>query len=664
MAEVEICNFGMRANAKMSPKILESDYVYDHFIPNETYYLFVVEGKIPKATETRLVKDIEASGIKSYVITSAIKGEFKESDMKGSKTNWMDMNKSNWGRFITYKGVHCEAIMAFGRVLLQINKGDDVETDFFTSPFTKNYYYLGHGFIGTYDTFIFPVHSLNLVYHPHTVKGIVDPTKIDINWTTRFFRKQLNEMQTRKEYPDMSDYTITIIKSKEEFIDLMNKHMNEEYCSFDLETNSLNFFTGKIKCLTLCWDVNNGYYIDWENVDIDSFAAMARSARHFLGVNPKFDIKFLWHNGFPEDIYPTDDVMLMSHALDSDRYKGLKSQAFYYTYFGGYEDALVKFKKETGIQDYSKIPVTILPQYATLDVIVALRSYFALKDNIEYVDRVYPNEKMADCKDEWTIWRWYTDMMMRAYPCLIDAEYRGIYFDQKTVDNNRAFLKNRIIELKNELGEIFNVSPNFEWFSVEKLGKLLEDAGYSELERSSKGWYATHDSNMQEWKRRNEKGINQILELRLANSCLNTFIGTGVSEDSDNERDIGFGEESLSELKSKLKAEDKEGETGWDQFFVFHPEDNTLRIHHNYNAFGTKSYRCIANNPNMQNIPTRGKYAPYVKRCFSVPNALFIYVEDYGQKYKFRHDELVNTERGLVKAEDLLETDHLMFDER
>ena len=58
--------------------------------------------------------------------------------------------------------------------------------------------------------------------------------------------------------------------------------------------------------------------------------------------------------------YPTDDTMQLSHAINSDRSRGLKAQAFYNTFMGGYDGVLDLFKKKTKVSNYCAIPVDIL----------------------------------------------------------------------------------------------------------------------------------------------------------------------------------------------------------------------------------------------------------------------------------------------------------------
>ena len=63
----------------------------------------------------------------------------------------------------------------------------------------------------------------------------------------------------------------------------------------------------------------------------------------------------------------------------------------------------------------------------------------------------------------------------------------------------------------------------------------------------------------------------------------------------------------------------------------------------------------------MQNIPTRGKWAPVVKRCFTTPTCPFFEVDDdNGNHWTFKYDDKVETQRGIIRADELVETDEII----
>lgn len=186
-----------------------SNYILvDHFDETKEYYLFLIEG-MPKNKKLvdKVSREIEKAGYTSYIIASATNCIFDKEKVKILKEH-MKTYRTDWMDLVRYKGVKPSTIMTFGAALTSVNGYDtDLTVDCFYDMWMNHpYYYLGHGFIGDYDTFIFPVDSIDLIY-PSFDDPEYDPT----NWKTRFFRKQLENMKGKKELPgDMSDFKIVV----------------------------------------------------------------------------------------------------------------------------------------------------------------------------------------------------------------------------------------------------------------------------------------------------------------------------------------------------------------------------------------------------------------------------------------------------------------------
>ncbi len=95
---------------------------------------------------------------------SASRCKFVKSELKGL-VEFYEENESQWKKYIDYKGKHCSAIMTFGAAMYAVNKEADLLPEHFISvKFCKPYYYMGHGFIGDFDTFIYPCYSTEEIY--------------------------------------------------------------------------------------------------------------------------------------------------------------------------------------------------------------------------------------------------------------------------------------------------------------------------------------------------------------------------------------------------------------------------------------------------------------------------------------------------------------------
>ena len=64
------------------------------------------------------------------------------------------------------------------------------------------------------------------------------------------------------------------------------------------------------------------------------------------------------------------------------------------------------------------------------------------------------------------------------------------------------------------IDDIWGVPTTFKFNSTLELGKQIEKMGWPCVERSAAGNYATSDACIQEWKRQNQPGIKELIQLR------------------------------------------------------------------------------------------------------------------------------------------------------
>jgi hypothetical protein len=83
----------------------------------------------------------------------------------------------------------------------------------------KPYYYLGHGFIGDYDTFIFPVDAMDAIYPKEFKKDCpFEPNEDNTNFKTRFFYEDretfmqvlIHEIKKSKRYAERMGFGFSI----------------------------------------------------------------------------------------------------------------------------------------------------------------------------------------------------------------------------------------------------------------------------------------------------------------------------------------------------------------------------------------------------------------------------------------------------------------------
>jgi hypothetical protein len=567
-------SFGGRVDLKLkNVSIPKYDCLLkEHWKSGKKHFLVLTDYILGKFQLDLLIKDIEASGIESYCIVSSITTKQIEDD----DTETLMTLESPWKEYLTFDNEKISAIIALGSTIRVINKSPDVNwTDFLADTFFDPRYWLGSEFVNGPDCWVYPSGGIDLLY---PIKCKHDPT----NWVTRFFRAQLKRVQKddlSSKSLDMRDYNIICSDTKEEISDNLRSLMNSELLSIDIETDGFHHLRNKIGLVQLSNDGETGYVFPWELVDKRLLNQVIRTAKRICGSNLKFDWKFFWENGLSKDLIYTDDTVLLSHAMHSDRPKGLKPAAIFWCgKFSGYDLELDRIKKRLKVDNYLQIPQDILRKYSGLDPIVAWRVFKALEKHVRYIDKKFPNEKVP----EWTIEAFYKEIMIPNVQMATEVEFDGIYMNMEQFEKSEKAILEKIKELKVQLAVDWNVSEDFPFESSKELGILFKKMGWPEIELSVAGDFKTSDAILTEYESQGRPGIKTLKDLRSYNVALNTFIN------------------------------------GWKEYIVEH-DDGTYRIHPNCNSFGVVSYRHSMKTPNFQQIPNGTIMAEWIKRLFTVP---------------------------------------------
>ena len=139
--------------------------------------LAVEQNKIDRDILLYLEKMLQKAGINSYVITSALRTKPTEKDLKSKKSEFYITHDSGWFQEIVLearkKGMTADVVIPFGPALYQITKtGTDFTVEDLIYPAFENYVYIGHGWIGDYDCFLFPQFPIYEVFCPGTRNAI------------------------------------------------------------------------------------------------------------------------------------------------------------------------------------------------------------------------------------------------------------------------------------------------------------------------------------------------------------------------------------------------------------------------------------------------------------------------------------------------------------
>lgn len=636
--------------------------------------LRVETNPVEKEILVYLEKMLQKSGITSYVITAALRDYPSEKELKGL-TAFYTSHDSGWFDEIIKparaKGMIADVVIPFGATLYQITKtGTDFTVEDLIYPAFENYVYIGHGWIGDYDCFLFPQYSIMDIFCPGT------PSKVELSgWKMNFMISVFRKIAAHKyqlpddmSTPDLKEiganYDTDKAAGKKEVEDFLKAHFNEEICAFDLETSGFNQWKCKIRCITMAFDSATGYYIEWkifaENPElIDLLSEMMLTCKNRVTVNGKFDIKFLWVNGLSTDVTVTEDAMTLCHVLCSGRKKGLKTQTFFWTPHGGYDHKLDLYRdslKKEGIKDpsYYDIPKNLLFVYATMDSVMTVRVWLAGLKRLHKFDEEYPTEKPIEHTGghAYTAYEWYK-FVMKIYPIICKMEYEGLCLDEHVIELHRDIFRKKIETAKDQLGEIFKnvtvdgkrVDRNYEFGSTTKLGKLLEAAGWACYGKSAAGGYETSGDCFLEWKRDGQKGVAELTAFRKANVCLKTYLGN---------------------LETKVNQKTgvvTKAWSGWPQYWIHHP-DGSLRLHCDFGVCATETFRMISSEPNLQNVPTHSQEGSITKMAFTTPPSPMITViaKDHPNLKDFEVTQLgvINTARGYVAALALTKDDKIV----
>lgn len=636
--------------------------------------LRVETNPVEKEILVYLEKMLQKSGITSYVITAALRDYPSEKELKGL-TAFYTSHDSGWFDEIIKparaKGMIADVVIPFGATLYQITKtGTDFTVEDLIYPAFENYVYIGHGWIGDYDCFLFPQYSIMDIFCPGT------PSKVELSgWKMNFMISVFRKIAAHKyqlpddmSTPDLKEiganYDTDKAAGKKEVEDFLKAHFNEEICAFDLETSGFNQWKCKIRCITMAFDSATGYYIEWkifaENPElIDLLSEMMLTCKNRVTVNGKFDIKFLWVNGLNTDVTVTEDAMTLCHVLCSGRKKGLKTQTFFWTPHGGYDHKLDLYRdslKKEGLKDpsYYDIPKNLLFVYATMDSVMTVRVWLAGLKRLHKFDEEYPTEKPIEHTGghAYTAYEWYK-FVMKIYPIICKMEYEGLCLDEHVIELHRDIFRKKIETAKDQLGEIFKnvtvdgkrVDRNYEFGSTTKLGKLLEAAGWACYGKSAAGGYETSGDCFLEWKRDGQKGVAELTAFRKANVCLKTYLGN---------------------LETKVNQKTgvvTKAWSGWPQYWIHHP-DGSLRLHCDFGVCATETFRMISSEPNLQNVPTHSQEGSITKMAFTTPPSPMITViaKDHPNLKDFEVTQLgvINTARGYVAALALTKDDKIV----
>lgn len=456
-------------------------------------------------------------------------------------------------------------------------------------------------------------------------------------WERNFALHQIvDALSTPVHPPRPYSLQYEIVDNPNEFLRAHSDNTAYPKVAWDLETGGLNYMKDEIRCITLSFDGHRGYYLRWEEVERETLDEFLRGKFQILA-NGKFDCRFLRYlglNGGKIDF----DTYYAGHVLNEMRSNSLKTHAWLYTMYGGYEQPLEDYKAHYPRASYLDIPESIIVPYATTDSIVTMQLYLQMSQQIEDISNnpnTYPS-----IAGQLTLREYYYDMVIPMVNELVAIEMEGMEVDWGRVEEVGERFRQSIRDTKAALAEALGIKEKKQSASAlfapansssreveyeinlssnPQLADYLEAAGWPDMGRGKNGKYLVNDDTLQRWIAAGYEDAKLIRRLHELETLYGTFIG------------------------------DERGGTG---FWQYRNSDN--RVHPSFGAMAADSGRNTCRNPNLQNIPKNSNV--------TFPDVFYITDEDTGKEFIFTDREqkvsiIRDGQRVTVAVGDLRETD-------
>lgn len=387
----------------------------------------------------------------------------------------------------------------------------------------------------------------------------------------------LNSLKVKDEKESLNFEPILVTDDKK-LLEILESIDSQTLIAFDTETTGIDSKTAKIVGFSFCFDKRVSYYAainhSFLGVSKQISPKVAKEAiekifsAKLVGHNLKYDFDIVKNNF---DINPPKiyaDTMIMAWLLDPQSSVGMDSLALrLYGYKTIKFDSLVK-KGET----FADVNFANATKYASEDAWITLRFYHTLS-------------KVLDPE----ILELGFSLEFPFIEVLLDMEREGIGMDINALKNLSQMLESDIKKLTNEIydlsGERFNIN------SPKQLGEVLFDRLNLPVKKKTKTGYST-----------NETVLSSLIDTHPVIAKILDY------------REVYKLRSTYAEPLLKLALQDKNN-----------------RVYTSFLQTGTATGRLSSKNPNLQNIPARGRLADDVRACFVSRDGFSFISLDYSQ---------------------------------
>ena len=487
---------------------------------------------------------------------------------------------------------------------------------------------------------VYPVSKYEYIIEDHP--GVIN---VDTS-TTKKYRIQLEKMLTTPitQWPVDEKPNIVLV---EDFDAFLEEHKDKKEVAIDTETSGLDFMVDDVGCVTMAFDCKTGYYIPRRVLSIRKFSIWIRD-KFQIYQNGKFDLKMLIKSGVNRDSLHIDyDTTQGGHLLNEERSNSLKSQAWIYTNWGGYEAPLKKYIKKYRPDTYLDIPEPILSEYAAMDAVVTFTIYKKQIQEIDRIDRDYPNPYIR----ENTLKNFMLGKVIPALNEFVDIEYEGAYINIDQLEKQRDFFIALLEECRMKVIRSFRFHNRMNIDSNQEMAIVLERKGYPDIGRTSKGKYSTSDDSLHEWLGMGYPEFESLINYRAVSTIVKMFTGKEKNPPRKNKKNSKDLEELFfgAEVSEKEERSNNEDWSGMWQHLREH-SDGSIRVHPSFAVFMKVSLRNGCSSPNLQQIPKHGEYAERVRSIFSAPSSDYYIAELDGRGYQLRIGAALSGDSNLISG--------------
>jgi hypothetical protein len=475
-------------------------------------------------------------------------------------------------------------IIAIGRAIYATTFDVDIQVQgFYDSVFNNTFFY--SPFV---NNRVYPIDAVSKICgFGQSDQKTGEPIYYYDRWETHFAKKQIERAVKAGNCSISRKKPIqyVIVDSPNDWLEqhTISVPETELWTAVDSETGGFDKLSNPIGDITISFDGWTAYYLAWKNINPWVFHDFLK-AHKIIGANCKYDFLFFMFHGVEKDIQISWDTMIAGHLLNEMRSNSLKTHAFCYTNYGGYDLELEKYKwRYPGLQSYLQIPDSIRIPYACMDAAVDYQVWQA---------------QVRDMKREPDLWNYYHKYVLPMLKVTTKMEYNGFDIDWDKVTEVGRYIQENIRNALTKVRKAFN-KPDLNPNQKQELGKYIESLGWPCINRNKSGGYKVSKKEFAEWEKQGRSEVKTLNEYSKWVIVWNTFIGANSNYDEDEAdydedgfeielNDDNLEDEFFTSKSNKIVHHDATG------LWQYKTIDN--KVHTTFHAFMTKSHRhrCVA----------------------------------------------------------------------